>query len=74
MPSFSLDRRALLGTAASLLAAPRLAAAQDAWPSRPVRYINPYAAGGPTDTLSLQLCQKMSEISGQQFVVENRTG
>lgn len=74
MPSFSLDRRALLGTAATLLATPRLAAAQDAWPNRPVRYINPYAAGGPTDTLSRQLCQKMSEISGQQFVVENRTG
>jgi tripartite-type tricarboxylate transporter receptor subunit TctC len=66
-------RHVLLGGAAAL-AVPRLAAAQDAWPSRPVRYINPYAAGGPTDTLSRLLCQKMSEISGQQFVVENRTG
>jgi hypothetical protein len=28
------------------------ARAQAAWPSRPVRYINPYPAGGPTDTLS----------------------
>lgn len=67
-------RRALIGAAAAALAAPRLAAAQDAWPSRPVRYINPYTAGGPTDTLSRQLCQKLSELSGQQFVVENRTG
>ncbi|MBR0682960.1 tripartite tricarboxylate transporter substrate binding protein [Roseomonas eburnea] len=67
-------RRALLGFAAVTLAAPRLAAAQDAWPTRPVRYINPYTAGGPTDTLSRLLCQKMSDLSGQQFVVENRTG
>jgi tripartite-type tricarboxylate transporter receptor subunit TctC len=65
-------RRAVLATAA--LAAPRLAQAQDAWPSRPVRYINPYTAGGPTDTLSRLLCQKMADLSGQQFVVENRTG
>jgi len=67
-------RRALLFAAAGGLALPRLAAGQDAWPSKPVRYINPYAAGGPTDTLSRLLCQKMAEISGQQFVVENRTG
>ncbi|MEO3473524.1 tripartite tricarboxylate transporter substrate binding protein [Roseomonas sp. CAU 1739] len=74
MPPYTPRRRALFGTAAAILAAPRLAAAQDAWPSRTVRYINPYAAGGPTDTLSRQICQKMSELSGQQFVVENRTG
>ncbi len=66
-------RRAILFASATL-AAPRLATAQDAWPARPVRYINPYAAGGPTDTLSRQLCQKMADLSGQQFVVENRTG
>jgi tripartite-type tricarboxylate transporter receptor subunit TctC len=67
-------RRHVLLAGAAALAAPRLAAAQDAWPARPVRYINPYTAGGPTDTLSRLLCQKMAEISGQQFVVENRTG
>ena len=57
-------RRAVLGLAATGLAAPRIAGAQDAWPSRPVRYICPYAAGGPTDTLSRQFCQKMSEVTG----------
>ncbi len=66
-------RRVLLAVTAAL-ATPRIAAAQDAWPNRAVRYINPYTAGGPTDTLSRQFCQKMSELSGQQFVVENRTG
>jgi tripartite-type tricarboxylate transporter receptor subunit TctC len=67
-------RRALAALAAAPLGVPAATRAQEAWPARPVRYINPYAAGGPTDTLSRQLCQKMSELSGQQFVVENRTG
>jgi tripartite-type tricarboxylate transporter receptor subunit TctC len=39
-----------------------------------VRYINPYPPGGPTDTLSRRLCLKLSELSGQQFIVENRSG
>jgi tripartite-type tricarboxylate transporter receptor subunit TctC len=72
MTPVAIGRRAMLAAAA--LGVPRIAMAQDAWPSRPVRYINPYAAGGPTDTLSRQVCQKMSDLSGQQFVVENRTG
>ena len=73
MTPFAPGRRALLAGAATL-AAPHFAAAQDVWPARPVRYICPYAAGGPTDTLSRQFCQKMSDLTGQQFVVENRTG
>jgi tripartite-type tricarboxylate transporter receptor subunit TctC len=44
------------------------------WPTRPVRYINPYPAGGATDTLSRLYCARMSELTGQQFVVENRSG
>ncbi len=58
------------------LAAPMLpfAARAQAWPSQAVRYINPYPPGGPTDTLSRRLCQKLSELSGQQFLVENRSG
>lgn len=50
------------------------ARAQAAWPVRPVRYINPFPAGGATDTLSRLFCAKMSELTGQQFVVENRGG
>ena len=73
MTETAAGRRAVLA-ATAVLAAPSLAFAQEAWPARTVRYINPYAAGGPTDTLSRQLCQKMAELSGQQFVVENRTG
>jgi tripartite-type tricarboxylate transporter receptor subunit TctC len=39
-----------------------------------VRYINSFPAGGPTDVLSRIACQKLSELTGQQFVVENKGG
>ena len=72
-PVIGLGRRAVLATSA-IVAAPRLARAQAPWPAQPVRYINPYPAGGPTDTLSRIFCAHMSEVTGQQFVVENRGG
>ena len=46
----------------------------EAWPSRSVRYVNGFPAGGATDTLSRIICQRMSELSGQSFVVENKGG
>jgi tripartite-type tricarboxylate transporter receptor subunit TctC len=68
----ALPRRTQLAAA---LAAPAIARAQGAeWPSRAVRYINPYPPGGPTDTLSRIFCARMTELTGQQFVVENRSG
>ena len=69
----SISRRAAL---ALPMAAPALAPAlaQAPWPAQTVRYINPYPPGGPTDTLSRRLCQKLTELSGQQFIVENRSG
>src|SRR5467141_5470261 len=73
-----LNRRTLLtmlgGSVATPLLAPRIARSQEAWPARTVRYVNGFPAGGATDTLSRILCQKMSELSGQSFVVENRAG
>jgi tripartite-type tricarboxylate transporter receptor subunit TctC len=73
-----IDRRRLLFLAGAAVAAPFLAKglrAQEAyWPARPVRYINAFPAGGATDVLSRILCQRMSEISGQSFVVENKAG
>src|SRR4029453_1378698 len=73
-----VNRRSLLtllgGSIAAPLLAPRMAFAQEAWPARTVRYVNGFPAGGATDTLSRILCQKMSELSGQSFVVENRAG
>jgi len=71
-------RRRALGLIGATLASPWIigsaARAQAAWPNRTVRYINPYPAGGPTDTLSRLFCATLSELTGQQFVVENRGG
>jgi tripartite-type tricarboxylate transporter receptor subunit TctC len=44
------------------------------WPSRPIRLIVPYAAGGTSDILARQLGPKLTEALGQPVVVENKTG
>lgn len=77
-PSATVSRRTLLtllgSSIATPLLAPCIALPQEAWPVRTVRYVNGFPAGGATDTLSRILCQKMSELSGQSFVVENKGG
>jgi tripartite-type tricarboxylate transporter receptor subunit TctC len=44
------------------------------WPSKPVRIVVPYPAGGGADTVSRILFAKVGEDLGQQFVIENRGG
>jgi tripartite-type tricarboxylate transporter receptor subunit TctC len=65
--------RALAIAAAGFLAAPSIAWAQ-AWPSRPVTIIMPFAAGSGTDLLARAVAQDLGERLGQQFVVDNRPG
>jgi tripartite-type tricarboxylate transporter receptor subunit TctC len=67
-----LRRRSLLALLPAPLAAPALA--QPTWPTGSVRFIGLFPPGGGTDILSRLWCMKMSEITGQQFVVENRAG
>jgi len=55
------------------LAAARPAGAQE-WPQRPVRIIDPFAAGGSSDVSARIVAQHFTDIFGQQFVVENRPG
>jgi tripartite-type tricarboxylate transporter receptor subunit TctC len=69
-----IGRRGVLAGLASSVAAPALVSAQGTYPNKTVRYINPFPAGGATDTLSRMFCAKMSDLTGQQWVVENKGG
>src|SRR3954447_11682894 len=64
---------ALAAGAAALPAFPRAARAQ-AWPSRPVRIVVGFAAGGATGIQARLMGQWLSDRLGQQFIVENRAG
>lgn len=73
-----IDRRQFIQSAAICIActAARSAAVAESngYPSRPVRWIVPYTAGGATDALSRLICQRLSERLGQSFIVENKPG
>lgn len=59
------------------LSVPAAALAQtqpQAWPTRPVRWVVPFGAGGASDTVARILSQKLSERWGQQVVVDNKPG
>lgn len=70
----AIGRRTVVAGMAGAVAAPAIVRAQGTYPNKPVRYINPFPAGGATDTLSRIFCAKMSELSGQQWIVENKSG
>src|ERR1700741_962305 len=65
--------RVLPAAFAALLAIGGVAGAQN-YPTRPVTMLIPFAAGGPTDVLGRVVGARMSEILGQQVVIENVTG
>src|SRR4029079_16525230 len=70
-----ISRRCLLTSGAGFaaaLAAP--AAFAQAWPTKPVRVLVGFAAGGNIDNLARLTCGRLSDVFGQQFVVENRVG
>src|SRR6188508_2905498 len=65
--------KVLTGVLAGFLGLTATAAAQN-YPTRPVTMIIPFAAGGPTDVLGRIVGQRMSELLGQQLVIENVGG
>jgi tripartite-type tricarboxylate transporter receptor subunit TctC len=73
-----ITRRHLVGlAAASALAptiSPRIARAQQAWPNRVVKLVAPFPPGGGTDVVARILTNRLSEVWGQQVIVENKPG
>jgi tripartite-type tricarboxylate transporter receptor subunit TctC len=73
-----LTRRRLIALSTAQALAPNLLAgasrAQARFPDRPVHFMVPVAAGGPTDIVARMLGDKLSKIWGQQVVVENKGG
>jgi len=70
-----MHRRHLLSAAAlALLAASGVALAQEAYPSKPIRFIVPYPPGGPTDLMARLLQPELQQRLGVTIVIENRGG
>ena len=60
--------------AAAALLLPSLAAHGEDWPSRPIRFIVPYPAGGSTDVGARVIADVLARALGQQIEIENKSG
>jgi len=67
-------REVLKASAAALAFAPLPVSAQAVYPARPVRVVIPYPPAGGADTVGRLLFQKLGEMWGAQFVIDNRGG
>ena len=69
-----MHRRILLVSVAAMLAAASTGAGAQAYPSKPVRLIVPFAAGGTTDIVARVLSEKINAHLGQTMIVDNKAG
>ena len=71
-----MNRRTVLGAlAAAALSLPlAFSAAAQSWPTKPVKLINPFPAGGGTDVFARPLGAKLGANLGQTFIIENLGG
>ena len=67
-------RNVVAGTLATTLASPAIVRAQAAWPSGPITWINPFPAGGGTDTFARPLAAQVGEQLGCQIIIDNKGG
>ncbi len=72
----TLRRRTMLASMAASVTAPAIAtsARAQAFPSKPITLIVPFAAGGPTDLMARIFGEHMGKTLGQQFIIDNTTG
>ncbi len=70
----SFTRRRLAALAGAILASLAPAAFADTWPSKPVKIVVPYAPGGAVDVVTRKMAQKLTEQTGQSFIIENKAG
>lgn len=66
--------RRTLGLATAGLALSRAAAAQDAYPSRPIRLLVPFSPGGTTDLFARKFADRIGRVLGQGVIVDNKAG
>ena len=70
----TLARSAFFIAACLCASCPRDRGQAQGWPNKPIRFIAPFAPGGPADTIGRLIGYKLSSDLGQQVVVENRPG
>jgi tripartite-type tricarboxylate transporter receptor subunit TctC len=69
-----MKRRTLLTAVPAMVALPSAVTAQAAYPSKPIRYIVPVAAGGGSDMVGRTVTERWARVLGQNMIVENQGG
>lgn len=74
--TISYVRRTLLASVTGLFAfaSTGVAMAQDAYPNKPITWVVPFAAGGPTDALARHIADRVARELGQPIVIDNSPG